>query len=405
MCNPKYFASLVCATLFVFMQSRAQSLLYQFDNNTISSNWSSPENLNGNKGKGGAENGTAKGHAFDAIDAGATKSLLDVQGTGIINRIWITIDDRSPEMLRSLKVEIFWDGEAKPAVSVPFGDFFATALSKTATFQNSLFASPEGRSFVCHIPMPFKNGAKVVVVNESAKKLAHIFFDIDFQRLKTWQPGFMYFHAYWHRDTATTVGQDFELLPAITGKGRYLGASIGINSNPVYGDAWWGEGEVKMFTDGDNTLPTIVGTGTEDYIGTGWGQGQFVNNYSGCLISDSKQKQWAYYRYHVPDPIFFNSAMRVTLQQVGGNSVDKVAALVKSHVNLVPVSIDNNKGFHQIYKKDGVALGAGEASDGWVNFYRSDDVSSTAYFYLDKPSSTLPPLQPLAIRVYKLKSE
>lgn len=390
------FATMFCTTVF------GQNL-YEFDNNVASSNWSSPENLNAKKGAGGAENFTGKGHAFDAIEAGASKALLDIQGTGMITRIWITIDNRTEEMLRSLKFEIYWDGEAKPAVSVPFGDFFATALSKTATFQNSLFASPEGRSFVCHIPMPFKKGAKVVVVNESNKKLTHIFYDVDFTRLKMWKPEYMYFHAYWHRDTATIVTNDFVVLPNITGKGRYLGASIGINSNPAYGEAWWGEGEVKMYVDGDKELPTIVGTGTEDYIGTGWGQGQFVNNYTGCLIADSKAKQWAYYRYHVPDAIYFNSGIKVDLQQIGGDDVTKVDSLLKAHIPLVPVSIDNSKGFTFLYKKNDYILNSGDFKEGWVNFYRSDDVSATAYFYLDKPSSSLPALQPMAYRTYKTK--
>ncbi len=397
-------ACIVCAVLCnsIF----AQKSLFQFDNNVLSSNWSSPENLNGGKGKGGMENNTAKGHAFDAINAGESKALLDVQGTGIINRIWITIDDRSPEMLRSLKFEMFWDNETKPAVSVPFGDFFSTALSKTVTFQNSLFASPEGRSFVCLIPMPFKKGAKVVVVNESPKKLTHIFFDVDFQYLKEWKDDYMYLHAYWHRDTATTIGKDFELLPGVGGKGRYLGASIGINSNPIYGDAWWGEGEVKIYIDGDKDYPTIVGTGTEDYIGTGWGQGQFTNNFSGCLISDGKQKQWAYYRYHVPDAIFFNSACKVTLQQIGGNSLDKVTALQKANVPLIPVTLDNGEKFYPLYKKDGsIQLGGASLPGGWLNFYRSDDVSAIAYFYLNAPSNTMPALQPVAVRAYNLKSK
>jgi hypothetical protein len=41
--------------------------------------------------------------------------------------------------------------------------------------------------------------------------------------------------------------------------------------------------------------------------------------------------------------------------------------------------------------------------DGWTNFYRSDDVSATAYFYLSSPSDNLPPLQPVASRVDALK--
>jgi len=106
-----------------FISTQAQNNLFEYNEN-IETRWSSPENRNGKKGAGGIENNGAKGHASDSIPAGATYALLDIQGMGIINRIWITINDRSPEMLRSLKIEMYWDGETKPAVSAPFGDFF-----------------------------------------------------------------------------------------------------------------------------------------------------------------------------------------------------------------------------------------------------------------------------------------
>ena len=38
-------------------------------------------------------------------------------------------------------------------------------------------------------------------------------------------------------------------------------------------------------------------------------------------------------------------------------------------------------------------------ADEWVNFYRVDNYSATAYFYLDKPENELPPLQPLTERL------
>ena len=108
--------------------------LFEFNDN-IEARWSSGENMNGVKGAGGKENNTAKGHAWDSIPAGASFNLLDVQVQGIVNRIWITISDRTPEMLRALKIEMFWDGETKPAVSVPFGDFFGHRFSKRAVYQ------------------------------------------------------------------------------------------------------------------------------------------------------------------------------------------------------------------------------------------------------------------------------
>ena len=139
--------------------------------------WSSFENISAEKGKGGIENQGAKGHPCVQIRAGESKTILDIAGPGIINRIWITIDDRSPQMLRSLKLEMFWDKEENPAVAVPFGDFFGFGLGRTAKFTNALFVNPEGRSFNCFISKPFKKYAEVKITNESDQDLKMIFFD------------------------------------------------------------------------------------------------------------------------------------------------------------------------------------------------------------------------------------
>ena len=72
------------------------SKLFEYDNN-IETRWSSPENPNGIKGNGGRLNNGAKGHAYDSIGIGQSRVLLDIQAQGIINRIWVTINNRSPE--------------------------------------------------------------------------------------------------------------------------------------------------------------------------------------------------------------------------------------------------------------------------------------------------------------------
>lgn len=378
---------------------------YEYSDNATP-RWSSPENPNGQKGKGAMENHGAKGHPFFPLEPGASLNLLDIHEQGVINRIWITIQDRSPQMLRSLKLEMFWDNSDKPAVSVPLGDFFGVGLGKMASFHNALFADPEGRSFNCYIPMPFRKGARITVTNESGKRLSHFFFDVDYQLTKDRKENDLYFHAFWHRDTATTPGKDFELVPEIAGRGRFLGVNIGINANPVYKDLWWGEGEVKMYLDGDKEYPTLAGTGTEDYIGTAWGQGQFYTDYTGCLISDGKNLQWAYYRYHIPDPVFFQSGFRATIQQVGGGPSEQVMALQQQKVPLIPTTSDNGKGNNHLFNIDSpVTVIKNPVPGSWTNFYRSDDVSATAYFYLDKPSSDLPALQPVVIRTTSLRDK
>src|SRR6185436_6848431 len=149
--NPLRILALLIAVIVYSCQQTPQNLFTYNDN--LAPRWSSPENINGEKGAGGKENNSAKGHPYDSIPADSSLSLLDIDGKGIIQRIWITINDRSPEMLRALKIEMFWDNEEIPAVSVPFGDFFGVGLGRTTTFQNALFANAEGRSFNCFIPM------------------------------------------------------------------------------------------------------------------------------------------------------------------------------------------------------------------------------------------------------------
>jgi hypothetical protein len=365
--------------------------------------WFSFENITGAKGSAGMENNGAKGHPCDYLKPGESKTLLDIHEAGIINRIWITISDRSPEMLRSLKLEMYWDDEKKPAVSVPFGDFFGVGLGRTASYENELFANPEGRSFNCFIPMPFNKAARIVLTNESGKTLDMLFFDINMQLLKSWDSDFLYFHAYWHRDTATTISSDYEILPVIRGKGRYLGSNLGVLCKKAYKGFWWGEGEVKMYLDGDTGYPTLAGSGTEDYIGTAWGQGKFTQRFTGCLVADAEQDAWAFYRFHIPDPVFFKEECRVTIQQIGGGPKADVKKLVDRGVPLIPITIHEIPILHPIYTPDSITtLDNPSLPDGWTNFYRSDDYSSVAYFYLDQPSDGLPEIQGMKVRTFNL---
>ena len=245
-------------------------------------------------------------------------------------------------MLRSLRLEMYWDDQTKPAVSVPLGDFFGIGLGRKVSFQNALFSDPEGRSFTCYIPMPYRKAARVTIKNESGKAVM-LFYDINFQQVRSHGEDVAYFHAYWSRALKTELGKDFEVLPTVRGKGRFLGMNMGIITDPLYQNSWWGEGEVKIYLDGDGDLPTLNGTGTEDYIGTGWGQGLFTHLYQGCLVADEKTRQWAFYRYHVPDPVYFGKDCKVTIQIMGGEMRDKVREYAKNGAPLIPVTVSGKE--------------------------------------------------------------
>jgi hypothetical protein len=289
-------------------------------------------------------------------------------------------------------------------VSAPLGDFFGASLGEIVPFENSLFASPEGRSFNAAVPMPFRRSARIVLTNESAKDLAHVFYDIDYT-LGDPPAEALYFHAYWHRQRPTALGEAFRILPRVTGRGRYLGAAIGVITDPAYEKTWWGEGALRIYLDGDAAHPTLVGTGTEDAIGSGWGQGVFSHRYQGSLVADEARRHWSFYRLHVPDVIFFESACEVSLQQIGGASKADVLRLEAAGAALTPITIDagDRPRFSRLLEPGGASALAAAASNDWVNFYRRDDVSATAYFYLDRPGSNLPPLAPVAERMAGLK--
>ena len=392
-----YFALIL--SIFLANGVTAQNL-YTLPENFKSSSMSSFENLNGIKGAGGKSNFSAKGNAFEDLKSGQSKTLLEIEGSGIIQRMWFTVRNRSTEMMRSLRLRIYWDGETKPAVDVPFGDFFGYGLSKVVKFETALFSNPEGRSFNCMIPMPFRKGAKVVITNESPYNIDEVFYDIDFVNVEKPENGALYFHAFWTRQKTSVLKKDFEFLPKIAGKGRFLGVNIGVNADPVYGETWWGEGEVKMYIDNDKELPTINGTGTEDYIGTAWGMGQFTNIYQGCTVSNDSARQYAFYRFHIPDIIGFNQNFRASIQQIGGGMRALVRKLIKNNVKLEPVTVAWLNGI-RLLQESPKNIFDEDFPNGWVNFYRIDDYSATSYFYLNTPVTSLSELPVVSERVDK----
>lgn len=363
--------------------------------------WASFENPKAQKGQGGKENFGAKGHPCDHLYAGKEITLMEYQGAGIVNRIWLTLGDRCEAVLRSVVLRCYWDNAKRPAVEVPLGDFMGGIIDGIA-YENALFSNPEGRSFNCYIPMPFRTGAKITLTNEAEYDIERLFYDVNFTILDKPNEELCYFHSVYRRSSPVALGIDHEIVPFIEGKGRFLGAWFSVSTDEQYGDTWWGEGEVKCYLDGDKQYPTLVGTGTEDYIGTAWGQGTYVGKYQGCTVADPQKRHWCFYRFHLCDPVYFSSALRVTIQDIGGGSWEMVKSLSEKGVPLIPVTCDGGieKGYQQLYQK---TLNEWP-TDGWINFYRCDDIATTAYLYLDKPEGVFNPIAPLEERLLGIKT-
>jgi hypothetical protein len=169
--------------------------------------------------------------------------------------------------------------------------------------------------------MPFARRAKLTFTNEGDKAIP-LFYQIDYT-LQSRQEGELTtveedegnigrLHVLFRRENPTTEKQDFELLPQRSQKGRFIGSVIGIRN--LHPGQWWGEGEVKVFMDGDKEFATIVGTGSEDYVGLAWGIQQTPFLYNGCSLNQNNFVSM--YRWHLPDPIAWKREARITIQQI-----------------------------------------------------------------------------------------
>lgn len=357
----------------------------------VETRWASMENPDAKKGAAATANFGRKGAACRPLQAGDSFVMAHAEGSGVVRRIWITISDRSPQLMRGIVIRMYWDGASKPAVEAPLGDFFCQPLGQSAKFENAWFDNPEGRSFNCRIPMPFKKSFKITATNESDKDLPMFFYDVNFTLGDKHGPDMCYFHAYYRRENPTTLQRDFEILPKVKGRGRFLGCSIGVIADTkTYGRSWWGEGEVKMYIDGDDQYPTLSGTGTEDYIATGWGQEQYAHLWHGCPIADGDRLRYGFYRLHGPDPVYFSEDIRVTIQQIGYSGHKEMAKHMReAGIDEIIVAGDGTK------KVTAEQVEAGQLG----LFEREDDWCATAYFYLDKPSNALPAIEPYEKRI------
>ncbi|MCL2300589.1 MAG: DUF2961 domain-containing protein [Firmicutes bacterium] len=294
----------------------------------------SPENFTGEKGKGGqAREGTGANAARDlgmgwkvspsvVVAAGETRVLADIEGEGAVQHIWMTPTGR----WRSSILRIYWDGSETPSVECPAGDFFAYPME------------PKGRGFFgvrslavcvnprtglnCYWEMPFRGRCRVTLENTDGKDMT-LYYQIDYTLTRVPEDA-AYFHAQFRRRNPLPRGEVYTILDGVRGKGHYVGTQMlwGVHS-----DGWWGEGEIKFRLDGDEH-PTICGTGTEDYFCGSYnfdagGYTDFSSPYAGMQMLSkpdglyNSQQRFSLYRWHIMDPVRFESGLKVTIQALG----------------------------------------------------------------------------------------
>jgi hypothetical protein len=343
---------------------------------TLDARATSFENLEGARGAGGQAHGGRKGAPNRRLEPGERVVLADIEGSGMIRHIWMTFLPTRPERMRSLFLEVFYDGAAEPSVSVPCLDFFGLPHGRPVAYHSALTAVNEGRGFNSYVPMPFRKGARVELVNGGPKR-AVLYYQIDYTLQPELPEELGYLHVSFRRENPTVMRRDFVIAEALRGPGRFLGCNVGVRV--IDPGAWYGEGEVKIYRDGDDAYPTICGTGLEDYVGSAWGMGPHSAPYGGAPLVVGKNGEVdpdfvGFYRWHVPDPIMFERDLRVTIQQIGAMFFSNgQEAQMEAYERTNPVA------------GSGWVRDVGPAMLAWGITERVDDYCATAFVYCIQP--------------------
>jgi D-arabinan exo alpha-(1,3)/(1,5)-arabinofuranosidase (non-reducing end) len=277
------------------------------------------ENPTGQRGGGGQACSGRKGAPSRRLAPSERVVLADLRGPGTLRHVWMTFPPAPPEVMRALWMEVFYDGGHEPSVSVPCLDFFGLPHGRPVAYASALASAQEGRGFNAYLPMPFHDAVRVELTNSSSRPM-DLYYQIDYTLQPRLPDHTGYLHVTFRRENPTVQQRDFVIADGLRGPGRFLGCNLGVRViDPGF---WYGEGEVKVYRDGDEALPTICGTGLEDYVGSAWGLGAHHAPYAGAplVLSPVPGKNpdfVGFYRWHLADPIMFERELRVTIQQIG----------------------------------------------------------------------------------------
>jgi hypothetical protein len=222
---------------------------------------------------------------------------------------------------RDIVLRIYWDGEDRPAVEVPAGDFFGYSFGKPA--MHSIVLGTEGDSNYVLYPMPFSRSARVELVSERRTgEPLHVRSEVVFSDVGR-MPGEGLFHAVWRRENPTEIGRPFTFLEA-RGAGQIVGVVLQAQG-PSDGGTPFFEGDDEVVIDGNET---VHGTGSEDSFNGGFYglPGRWDHRaslpFSGCLGYDREISRTGGYRIFVGDAYTFNHSIQYTIEHSAeGNDI------------------------------------------------------------------------------------
>jgi hypothetical protein len=270
------------------------------------------------------------------LKKGEKVTILDVKGAGVINRMWFTIAPTHETLSRNdIVIRMYWDGNVFPSVEAPIGPFFGQGWDESYHFISApLAAAPkDGNALVSYFAMPFAKDARIEIENQANVDIGALYFNIDYTEMKQLPADLGRFHAWYNYEVTdanpegenewgvlgeqgkNNDGKNNFLIADLKGKGQFVGVNYYVNSpSPM----WYGEGDEMVFIDGEK-LPSIIGTGTEDFFNSSWSPKEiYMHPYFGYPRVNEGESGWLgrthCYRFFITDPVYFDKSCKFTIE-------------------------------------------------------------------------------------------
>jgi Protein of unknown function (DUF2961)/HEAT repeats len=247
---------------------------------------------------------------------GETVTLADLQGPGIVTHIWITIAANEYGWPRLLRFRVYYDGSPEPSVDAPLGDFFAVGHGFERPVKSLMIRnSSDGRARNSYWPMPFRKSCRITVTNEGRRRVANVYYHVDWEKVKELPPETAYFHARYRQELPAPADGKPYLFLDVKGRGFYVGTVLSV----VQAEAgWFGEGDEHFFVDGEKKA-SIEGTGSEDYFNDAWGLHVEDGPYTGVPVAEGTGlgSRMTGYRWHLTDPVPFTKSLYFEIEHKG----------------------------------------------------------------------------------------
>jgi hypothetical protein len=253
------------------------------------------------------------------LQPGEKLEMPVLQGPGVITHMWFTSHSGWVGELNSLSLRIYWDDQKDAAVEVPLGDFFAVGHGKPAVVESfPVQVSPTG-ALSCYWRMPFHKSARIVITNDNPDRGTGLYWQVDWTQVDEMPKDAPYFCACYRQEYPATMNRDYTLAE-LTGNGQYIGSVMSLT---MAQDGWFGEGDDFFYIDGEE-IPSLQGTGSEDYFNDAWGFRPRTSHWFGSpkWQGDRAGDSGVAYRWHIQDAVNFSTSLKVAIEHKGNRDVD-----------------------------------------------------------------------------------